>query len=247
MKGPLTYFLIFLALTGCQKEDKLTFESVILRNDICADCPEISISIPRAIENSRAAHSINSVLEEEIIALLHFDEDTEISNLDDALLSFTNGFTEIKNLYSEETTPWEAKIEGKVVYEDKEILTLLLDSYIFTGGAHGYSAKRFLNFDKNKGIALENWELFQNRKGFQLFAEAKFREQEAIPAEASINYTGFMFEKDRFYLPENIGYTNEGVKLLYNPYEVASYADGAIVLTLPFKEVAPFLASKNKS
>ena len=241
MKAPFTYFLIFLALTSCQKEDKLTFETLILTGDVCADCPKVSIAIPRAIEKTRAANTINTILEEELITLLHFDEDTEISNLDDALISFRNGFIDIKDLYEEETTPWEAKIVGKVIYTDKKVLTLQLDSYIFTGGAHGYSSKRFLNFDKKKGTELENWQLFQNRKDFEQFAEAKFREQEAIPAEASINQTGLMFEQDSFYLPENIGFTKEGVKLLYNPYEVASYDDGAITLTLPFKEIEPFL------
>ncbi|NNE76731.1 MAG: DUF3298 domain-containing protein, partial [Pricia sp.] len=110
-----------------------------------------------------------------------------------------------------------------------------------------YSSKRFLNFDKRKGRELENWQLFRNREDFQLFAERKFRNQEDIPLQGPINSTGFMFEKDSFYLPENIGFTKEGVKLLYNPYEVASYADGPIILTLPFKEVAPFLVTKTKS
>ena len=150
-------------------------------------------------------------------------------------------------MYPETIAPWEAKIDGSVVYEDKELLTLQLQSYVFTGGAHGYSAQRFLNFDKKRGVALENWQLFQNREAFEQFVETKFREQEAIPAEASINQTGLMFESDRFYLPENIGFTKEGVKLLYNPYEVASYADGPIVLTLPFNEVRPFLATETKS
>lgn len=248
MKAPLTCFLFFLVLIGCQnKEDKLTFEPLHLSENLCADCPEISITIPRAVERTKAANTINAALREEIISLLLFDDETEVSDIDDALVFFKNGYSELKNLYLEETTPWEAKIDGKVVYEDKKVLTLELNSYVFTGGAHGYSAKRILNFDKKKGVELENWQLFQNRKDFQKFAETKFRQQEAIPAEASINHTGFMFEKNSFYLPENIGFTQEGVKLLYNPYEVASYADGPIVLTLPFREVKRYLAKETKS
>ncbi|SDD66394.1 Protein of unknown function [Pricia antarctica] len=247
MKAPLPCFLIFLVLIGCQKkENNLTFEPLKLGDTLCEDCPHISITIPRAIEHTRTANTINTALQEEIISLLLFDDDLKIANLDDALMSFKNGYSELKDLYPEETTPWETKIDGNVVYEDEKILTLELNSYVFTGGAHGYSAKRILNFDKKRGVELENWQLFRNRKDFQQFAEAKFREQEAIPAEASINYTGLMFEKDSFYLPENIGFTKEGVKLLYNPYEVASYADGPIVLTLPFKEVKRYLAKETK-
>lgn len=225
----------------------MSFEPLILVDKDCADCPKITIAIPKAVKSTKTASTVNTALREEIISQLLFDDEIEVSDLDDALTSFKNGYTELKELYAEETTPWEAKIEGKVVYEDEALLTVQLNSYVFTGGAHGYTAQRFLNFDKKRGVELENCQLFQNRKAFQQFVEAKFREQEAIPAEASINQTGLMFESDRFYLPENIGFTKEGVQLLYNPYEVASYADGPIVLTLPFKDVKPFLANETKS
>ena len=188
------------------------------------------------------AKTINTALREEIIAQMIFDETMEIENLEDAMNSFETAYTDIKNIFKEEITPWEAKIDGKIIFEDEMLLTIQMDSYIFTGGAHGHQAKRFLNFDKKRGTELENWQLFQNRSDFQEFAEQQFRKQEAIPAEASINDTGLMFERDHFYLPENIGFTNKGIKLLYNPYEVASYAEGPIELTLPYKEVKPFLA-----
>lgn len=247
MKVQVSCLLLFILLTACQEKEGLHFEALKITEKACADCPLISIAIPKAIQKNKTAHTVNASLREEIIAQLNFDSASEVSDIEGALLSFKNGYTQLKNRYEDETIPWEAKIEGKVVYVDKEVLTIHLSSYMFTGGAHGYTAQRFLNFDRERGVELENWELFQNRKAFQRFAEAKFREQEAIPREAPINHTGFMFESDRFYLPENIGFTEEGIQLLYNPYEVASYADGPIVLTLPFEEVEPFLATGTKS
>ena len=56
-----------------------------------------------------------------------------------------------------------------------------------------------------------------------------------------------MFDGETFYLPENIGFTQEGIQLLYNQYEVASYADGPIVLTLSYKEVKDYLTVKIKA
>lgn len=246
MKTYVTYIILFLVLIGCQKEKKLTFEPLDLDETRCSECPEVAIHIPNALENSKAATTINTALKEEIIEILNYDEEVQASSIKDAVKSFSDGYWELKKLYPEEATAWEAKIEGKITYEDPILLTIELNSYLFTGGAHGYSSRRFLNFDKIKGKELENWQLFQDRADFQAFAERKFRNQEDIPLEEPINSTGFMFEKDSFYLPENIGFTKEGIKLLYNPYEVASYADGPIVLTLPFKEVEPFLV-KTKS
>lgn len=213
----------------------------------CADCPEVSISIPEASENSKVAQSVNTALKEELISVLLFDDELEVNTINDAITSFNNGYAEMKSLFADESARWEAKIKGKVVFEDASLLTIELNSYVFTGGAHGYTSKRFLNFDKTKGTELENWELFKNTKKFEEFAEAKFREQESIPENESINHTGLMFEQDSFYLPENIGFTEKGIKLLYNPYEVASYADGAIELVLPHTEINKYLTKKPKS
>jgi hypothetical protein len=247
MKSPITFLVLFVLLISCQKEDKLTFATLQLDETRCSECPRVEINIPKALENSKTANTINNALTEEIIEILNYDDEIDASSVKDAVQSFSNGYWELKKLYPEETTGWEAKITGTITYEDPVLLTIELDSYLFTGGAHGYSAKHYLNFDKYKGKELENWQLFQNRQDFQEFAERKFRSQEAIPLEKPINSTGFMFEKDSFYLPENIGFTNKGVQLLYNPYEVASYADGPIILTLPFEDVKPYLIRKTKS
>src|SRR5690606_5154581 len=142
--------------------------------------------------------------------------------------------------------PWEASVKGRVVHEDERIVTLEVNSYSFTGGAHGYASTSYLNFDKKNGRELDNVELFSDLPGFQELVEARFREQEKIPAQGNINATGFMFEGDSFHLPLNIGYTENGLRLLYNQYEVASYADGPIELILPYEGANPFLRHKVK-
>jgi len=247
MKSIGYYFLVFLLLLGCQNESKLAFEPFIIEGEICNDCPEVSITISKALGQSKISETINTSLEEELISLLAFDDEMEVTSLSEALKSFKSGYLELQQLYDDEPTGWEAKIASSISYEDANFITIILDSYLFTGGAHGYTSKRFLNFDKKKGIELENSELFKNIEDFRAFAEAMFREKESIPEGKPINHTGFMFEQDSFYLPENMGFTKEGLKLLYNPYEVASYADGTIELVLPHTEIKKYLVTKPKS
>lgn len=247
MRIPIPFFVFMVLLIGCQEDTALTFEALTLDETRCSECPRIEIQIPKAMENSKTAQSINNILTEEIIEILNFDDEMEATSIKEAVQSFSNGYWELKKLYPDETIGWEAKIKGTVTYEDALLLTIEIDSYLFTGGAHGYSSKHYLNFDKRKAKELENWQLFKNREDFQKFAEVKFRSQEQIPMGKPINSTGLMFERDSFYLPENIGFTKEGITLLYNPYEVASYADGPIILTLRFEEVQPYLVSKVKS
>ncbi|MGB5668246.1 MAG: DUF3298 domain-containing protein [Maribacter sp.] len=246
MKSPIFYLLSILLLIGCGNESNLTFETISITEKECPDCPEVLVEIPKALEQTNLSKTINTALEEELISLLVFDDEIEATSLKEAILSFKNGYQELKKLYPDETAGWKAKIDGEVTFEDKKKITIELKSYLFTGGAHGYNTNSFLNFDKRKGKELENWELFEDQDHFVHFAENKFRIQENIPQDNTINSTGFMFEKDEFYLPENIGFTKKGLTLLYNQYEVASYAEGAIELTLPYNEIKNYLSKKVK-
>ncbi len=240
--GTLFFLILFIS---CQSESKLTFEPTQLLGENCKDCPQIEINVPNALDDSAVSEAINRSVREEIISILSFTEDETIDNVDKALQSFTSSYKELKTKFPDEV-PWEATIDGEVVYEDENIITLMLNSYSFTGGAHGYASTSFLNFDKRQGTELENWELFDDLDGFEDFAETKFRIQEKIPQDENINATGFMFEGDSFHLSENLGYTKEGLQLIYNQYEVASYADGPIVLILPYNEINQYLKRKVK-
>lgn len=246
MKYIYILLLLLLVSISCKNETLLTFETLLIEDKTCKNCPAVTIDIPKALEKTTISKNINTALQEEIIILLNFDEATNVTSIKTAIVSFNEGYNKLKDKFPEESTKWEAVINGEVLYENKDILTIALDSYIFTGGAHGYSAKKYLNFSKKNGAEIENWELFNTKFNFEKFAEIKFRIQENIPQDQPINYTGFMFEEDAFYLPENIGFTPNGIQLLYNQYEVSSFAEGPIEVTIPYSEVKKYLAVKVK-
>ncbi|WP_394748326.1 DUF3298 and DUF4163 domain-containing protein [Spongiimicrobium salis] len=248
MRAPLYLLFFSLLFLSCTNADKLAFEPKTYQNDKCSDCPTISIAIPNMLETSTIANTINNALKEEIIAQLTFDDNGQsFDTIEGAMQSFSNGYEQLKAKFPDETVKWEATIKGEIIYEDTHVVTIACDSYIFTGGAHGYGSIRYLNFDKKKGLELENWELFADAEDFKRFAELKFRIQENIPQDDNINSTGYMFENEEFYLPENIGFTDDGLLLHYNQYDVASYADGPIVVKLPYDEIKNYLARRIKS
>ncbi len=248
MKFPIAccLFLVLICL-GCKKDTNISLEPLLLVGDPCKECPEVRIEIPKAVKKDRISMAVNTALKEEIIFLLNFNDQADAATIEEAITGFTRDYSDISPLFLDEHGGWEARIKGEVSYEDPQMLTIKLDSYLYTGGAHGYEATRFLNFNKRKGTELQDWELFADRKDFLRYAELKFRKQEHIPEGKPINSTGYMFERDTFYLPENIGFTPEGVKLLYNQYEVASFAEGTVELVLPYKEVTKYLSGNIKS
>ena len=123
-------------------------------------------------------------------------------------------------------------------------MNIEIKHYTYTGGAHGYQGLRSLLFDPNTGKYIPNSQLFKDPNAFKAFAEKKFRAKYKIPETTSINATGLMFEDEKFYLPQNIFYTDKGLLLYYNSYEAASYADGPKEILLPYKEVNDYLLLK---
>lgn len=244
MKSFRHLFLLMLLCAGCGKEEKLVFEDRIYQGENCSECPEIIVKVPLALDKRKISETVNYALKEEVVSLLTFDEDQQPEDIPEAVASFRKGFEMLQLEFPDETVPWEANIEAIVTFENKDLLSIGLNSYIFTGGAHGYGATRFLNFKKKSGQEVDNSELFKNHKKFVEFAETQFRIQQNIPPDQPINSTGFMFEQNEFYLPENIGFAENGLKLLYNPYEVASYADGTIELLLPYKDIEKYINVK---
>ena len=52
-------------------------------------------------------------------------------------------------------------------------------------------------------------------------------------------------DEGTFQLPKNIGYSEDGIILLYNTYEIAPYSTGIIEFVIPFEEVNSLLIFKS--
>ncbi|WP_077404921.1 DUF3298 and DUF4163 domain-containing protein [Cellulophaga omnivescoria] len=246
MNNKFFLFLFLIVLIGCNNKKEVSFGTLNFTTEKETNKPLVVINVPKAVKQTKVSETINNKIKEKIISLLIFDDDITVDNIDDAISSLNDEFLSVKEKLPGDATRWEVTINGEVVYETDKIITIDLETYEFTGGAHGYESSILLNFDAVKGTLLSNEELIASKEEFYNLAELKFRTQEKIPANVPINDTGFMFEEEVFTLPSNIGYTKKGLKLLYNTYEVGSYADGQIEVLLPYKEVNNMLVVKGK-
>ncbi|MDM9631273.1 DUF3298 and DUF4163 domain-containing protein [Robiginitalea aurantiaca] len=240
MKRVIPICILFL-LFSCASESTTELKMREYQGADCKDCPVVHISVPEASEKTALGKSINRVIREEIIELLDFDRENNAADIPGAIEAFTKGFQFVQSEFPEELTGWEASVEGTTSYDGPDVLTIKLDKYIFTGGAHGYGGTAYLNFDRETGEELPGSQLLRNPDEFSELAESAFRKKYDIPMEAPINSTGFMFEENKFKLPENIGLDAERIVLHYNPYEAASYADGALIIEIPIEEGLPYL------
>ena len=242
MKKKVSFLFVSPLLFSCVSDSGFEMRIREFSGEVCESCPVVRVTIPEAVKGGALGEAVNGAIREEIIELLDYDQERDARDIPGAIAAFQEGFQKMQEEFPEELTGWEASVQAAKTYEDPRVLSIQMDTYIFTGGAHGYPATRFLNFDRRTGKELDAEDIIRDRDAFTRFAEDAFREQYSIGASAPINSTGFMFDNDEFTLPQNMGLTADGLVLHYNPYEAASYADGALILVFPLEDIRSFLA-----
>ena len=246
MKYTLLSLLVLLCMS-CSKE--LDFENQSFEKtttlDCTENCPNIQIEIPVAKNANVISDSINKTVFATVKSIVDFgDKPNNSSDYEQLANSFIQAYEKLKKDFPKDHFGWEAKIEGEVKYSSEHILNIEIDHYTFTGGAHGYAGLRSLIFDPKTGKKIENEKLFKNWELFKVFAEIKFRSKFEIPKDQPINSTGMFFENDVFQVSQNIFFTDEGILLHYNPYEIAAYVDGSRDLLIKYDEANDYLIIK---
>ncbi|PWI30541.1 DUF3298/DUF4163 domain-containing protein [Flavobacteriaceae bacterium LYZ1037] len=224
----LAYILIIsLFSQTCQEEKPLEFKE---RNITTETNNIVEINIPEAFGNEEASRIINNRINQTIKSSLNSNTETDPSSLtvSEAIDYLNNEYLRFKADFPESAMEWDAQIDGEVMYQSDEIVSIAITSYMNTGGAHGSLNISFLNFDAYTGKPLKNEELFQDYLSFTEIAKDYYIEEIADKKE-------LYFEPDNFKLPENIGFNDEGVILLYNTYEIAPYASGITEINIPWE------------
>ncbi len=246
VKKLVSPLILLLFFTGCQKDIQAPeFEALNIDEISDRDCdPEeencayISLNIPWLESTGARNKSINRNIEQHVIQLLDYQEENNFPSLESLSQSFIDNYETSAKEFPEYNIPWEASVEGKVLTNSPEIISIEFNLAIFTGGAHGFSSKSYLNLNPQTGEILKTDDLFTPE--FQRYAEGIFRIKNEIPEGESINSTGYFFEIDSFYLPQNIGFHKNKIILRYNAYEVASYSEGGIQIEIPRDKARDF-------
>lgn len=244
----ITIFLVGLLTVSCnqEKDIKINAES-LTENDlpICKNthCPEITINYLQVYGNDEAAQKVNNKIKEFIISSLGSIGEVKSSakSIEEAASNFVAAYNTDKAEFPDMAGDYFAEISVNELYNTPTHICFEMRQYLYTGGAHGYGTTSFLNIDPQTGNELTQEQLFKNKKDFVAFAEKKFRLQQNISQDQSINEQGYWFENDSFYLPSSVGFTQDSIIFVYNQYDIASYAEGPIELKIAMNEAAPFL------
>jgi len=126
-----------------------------------------------------------------------------------------------------------------VLFNDKDfvVIEFMVDDY--SGGAHGNYASLMHCLDVKNKKQLELDDIVKiDSNVLQSLLEKNLRKQYHVkPGDqlTAVLFDDYLKANDNFYFNTN------GLAFLYNPYEIASYAQGQIVVFVPFAELKNYL------
>ncbi|WP_224488471.1 DUF3298 and DUF4163 domain-containing protein [Robertkochia flava] len=246
-KKLLIAILLSAVITSCNNSTTLEIVPFSITDQPCDSCARVALNYPQTPGKNRQERKINAELNQWVIRAIDLSADNTPETVEEAVTQFKSAYEQIKNDFPDEyNMSWESTVEGTICYEDNRLFAVCMETYSFTGGAHGYGSSHYLLFDKTQGEIIKKEDLLTDEDGFISLAEKKFRSSFNMEDNLPLNEQGFMFEGDRFHLPNTIGYTQTGLKLIYNPYEIAPYSEGQIVIDIPYEEVNKYLKYQGK-
>lgn len=228
---------ISIFIFSCKDEETLNFSETSIIDEAETT---IEINIPKAEGKTEAAkqinttltHFVNTALNIEAVSMTKISTEESIKNFKKAYKDFK---TQIgKTLYTN-LPSWEVLVDGEIIYKSETLVSVAMNSSINTGGAHSNLVFRFFNFDIKTGQELKTEDLLNDVESFTALAQ-KYYNKELLSAS---NDRIEAFKTDTFTLPENLGFSEDGVIVFYETFN--SGTNNVIEFTIPYTVANDYL------
>jgi len=232
--------VFFLLFFSCKKAVEIDFSDRAFsseKNTI------VSVIMPKALGRSSASKNINDTLEQFACKSLHIDASKEHeSSIENSAkqfdVSYVNFKKQISNELSQELPKWEAHIDGEITFKHIDLISIAMNSSINTGSAKSNLKIKFFNFDPLTGKTLSLKDLVSNVNAFKQLVK-KYYDKELLTGYTNIQSSA---KNKAFKLPKSIGFSDDGVIIFYNSYELLLPAAETIEFTIPYEAANEFLA-----
>jgi Deacetylase PdaC/Protein of unknown function (DUF3298) len=137
--------------------------------------------------------------------------------------------------------------KSRAIWQNADYLSVNLDFYGYTGGAHGYGGVGYATYNLNTGKSLSVTEVVKDTAALVPFLEKAFVAAKNEASGEQYQLADLLFPEFK-HLPvpaHNFCISDKGLHFAYNPYEVAAYAIGITEILIKWEEVAA-LADKSK-
>jgi hypothetical protein len=254
----LIYLISIFIIVSCNNEHKnnsertislkMSIDSLKLKSKICVSedslCATANYTFP--VFYGKDSIALNQFIINDLNDKLVEKDSIEIPTLSikEIAQKFINTYEKDNNNY---WMPWTEEVKVKVLSHDENIYKTKTDIYNFTGGAHPNTWEFYNNYDLALNRKLNLEDVFKPKFDEKLLAVAEktFRKNEKIDSQIKLDdKAGYFFENGKFILTDNFLLTKDGIKFVYNNYEIKAYAYGRIELFIPKAEIADIILEK---
>lgn len=132
---------------------------------------------------------------------------------------------------------YEAVLNYNITYNQRCHLSMYRDQYAFTGGAHGNTIRASDTYNVRNGQDLPLSSFFQPNVDYRTLlieqilkqADEQMRQNPYIYFDNYPSLIAENFNEKSYYLSES------GLSIYYQQYEIAPYATGIVVFTIPYE------------
>ncbi|MCA6075585.1 DUF3298 and DUF4163 domain-containing protein [Fulvivirga sedimenti] len=214
--------------------------------DTSRTCTTVAFLYQTVADTARtqASDKINAEIEASIMEILGYDsiEDQSLNGVADVFIDdYRNLATSFPDAFG-----WQMNVSGEVLRNDSAFLVIRIQTEAYTGGAHGNYNLQFLNFDPITGDKITLDDLF--KPGYEEILNKislnTFRDIRNLGADEDPASSGFSFEGDRYFNPDNFALLKDEILFYFNHYEIAPYSAGPTTIDIPWVELKDIVSSQ---
>lgn len=203
----------------------ITFQTANV--DYGSDRSEVKIEYPVALsQNKTAADSINKA-----ITACYFTDETPSF---DAIIAQAKQYLQDSIGYANYGN-WNG-------FSNSRLISLYIEHYTFTGGAHGSTLISALTFDTKTGKEIDIRQHITDTLAFRKLLVDEYVLQNNLNINTTAGEIGYFTELSELPIPATIELTDKGVKIYYQQYEIACYAVGITTATIPYDRLKGILS-----
>lgn len=213
-------FIAILAYLSSVRGKKIELIESSTKNDSI----QISISIPKFnyLNDSKFQEELNNSIENKV-------------------KNFVEEIRKIAQQDREEgvqRVPYEANVKTEIYYQDKDLVSMIIYYYQFTGGAHGTTTFETYNIDiKNSKLLNLSDILDKNAEDMikkEIIKQIKSQSEYFFPE--SVNY----ISKDNIFA-RNFLIEATAITFIYPHYEIAPYATGMPMFSIEWQRLKQYI------
>ena len=205
------------------------------------DCTNIEVVIPRLKSESGdtgIADKINRQVEEQFREMVKARLPEPMNAPWEVMTEkFIEGFELFLMEFPDSEQSWFLHLNGSKSQIRSGRYIVHIDDHEYMGGAHPNAYVMLKTYDLGTGNAVDVLDELNVEK-LEAVAERHFRHARGLDPDSPLDDEGFLFPEGRFVLAENIALIGDTVWMIYNPYEVAAYSEGATELRIALDEIA---------